>query len=184
MGYDKLPRPDFARPLAQQSTPTVRTILDRNRTTSGSGTTGLWTPVRKSVDETRITNAVLSLDGTLLLPIAASQKYAVRAKVFFDTVAAADFKWALTGPSLIRGRFQRHWIIPGGAAFAGVAVDVTYTASQSVAGAGTTGGFVEFSGVFTVGANAGIFGFQWAQDTSDAGSTTVLAGSFLDYMVL
>jgi len=41
---------------------------------------------------------------------------------------------------------------------------------------------VEFTGTLHNGANAGTFAFQWAQNTSDANVTQVLAGSYMEYI--
>lgn len=182
MAYDS-PRPDLNKSLEQLSTPPIRVVGPRPRFDNNLPS-GIWIPVRKTVDETIAADTVLSTDAMLFFAMLASAKYAIRARIWFDTVAAADFKWALSGPALNSIRVTRRWIVPGTAAWAGIAVDTAgYTASQSIAGAGTTGGYVEIDANVRP-SSAGTFAFQWAQDTSDAGNTTVLAGSYLEYMVI
>jgi len=61
-------------------------------------------------------------------------------------------------------------------------MDLAYPGSTSLTGAGTIGGYVEMDLIVNTPAT-GTFAFQWAQQTSDASDTTVLAGSYLEYMV-
>jgi hypothetical protein len=61
-------------------------------------------------------------------------------------------------------------------------VKTAFSQSTSIAGAGTTGGFVEINGIIHNGVNGGVVRFQWAQDTLDASNTTVLSGSYLEWM--
>lgn len=174
-------RDDFPMPLWQKSTPVIRTLTERIRDSSLTGSAGIWATAIKTLDEVRSATTVLADDTTLQFAMLGGHKYSVRIRVWFDTTAAGDFKWALTGPALNSARVTRKWIIPGGSAYAGVLVDTTYTASQSVVSAGTTGGYVEVDATIRPSAD-GIFRFQWAQDTSDAGNTSVLAGSYMDYV--
>lgn len=142
--------------------------------------------VVKSSDQTKTADAALANDTDLIFSMVASTKYRIRILVFFDTTAAADFKFALSGPAaptLVR-IFRKH-VDPAALTTLVVAAEVAYTASTAVAaGAGTTGGFVEFEMIVHNGVNAGTFGFQWAQNTSDASNTIVRAGSFLAYEVI
>ena len=145
-------------------------------------TTG-WVSLSKSADETRSANAVLAADAVMQFPMLASTNYRIHGVIFFDTSAAADFKYDLNGPAsptLVRG--VRVDCIAGGTPAARV-VDVAAVGSTSLAGAGTTGGFLRLEFVWQNGVNAGQWSFRWAQDTSDASNTTVRAGSFLAYTV-
>jgi hypothetical protein len=63
-------------------------------------------------------------------------------------------------------------------------MDTALPGSTSLTGTGTTGGFVQFMSILHNGANAGYFRLQWAQNTSDAGNTTVLSGSYIDYVTI
>ena len=151
-----------------------------------NSTSCLYSKIAKSADTSRTATTTLSADPDLQFPMVASAKYWIRLAVFFDTTAAADFKWRHNGPaSPTLVRLLRRWIIPGGTAEAGIAVDTAFSAADlSVVGTGTTGGTVTLEGVVTNGLNAGTFSFSWAQNTSDAGNTIVRAGSTLEYMKL
>jgi hypothetical protein len=141
--------------------------------------------VKKTSDTTRTANTTITADPALSFALAANTKYFVRVRVFFDTTAAGDFKFRHTGsasPTLVR--LRRAHVVPGATAFAGIAVDQAFSASDvAVAGTGTNGGYVEIEGVIH-NLNAGTFAFAWAQNTSDAGNTSVRAGSYIEYMTV
>lgn len=142
-----------------------------------------WTTLSKVANETRSSSGSLASDAVMQFAMAASTNYRIRGKVFFDTSANADFKYALNAPgspTAVRG--VRSHCIAGGTP-AELAVDVAAVGSTSLAGTGTTGGYVAFDFLWQNGSNAGTWSFQWAQDTSDASNTTVLAGSYLEYQI-
>jgi hypothetical protein len=145
-----------------------------------------WRPIVKLENETRNSDATLANDDELLFTMAAETKYAVRGRIFFDTAAAADFKFALTGPaSPTLVRILRKHVDPNALTTLIIASEVAYTASTAVAGGtGTTGGWVEFDAIIHNGDNEDTFAFQWAQNTSNAGDTIVRAGSYLEYRAI
>lgn len=143
-----------------------------------------WVTVKKDSDETVASDSTYSDDSDLKFGAEASSNYAFRLKVFFDTSAAADFKYQIQGPSsptLVRMEVKH--IIAGGTAYAGQVVQTAFATSVAVAGGGTTGGYVEVNGILQ-NVTAGVVSFQWAQNTSDASNTTVRAGSYLEWMRL
>lgn len=144
-----------------------------------------WTRIKKASDTTRSSNTTLSADPDLQFSMAASTKYAFRARVFFDTNATADFKWRHVGPaSPTLVRIHRVTVNPNATAFSANATDTAFSAADIAhTGTGTNGGYIEIEGVVHNGGNADTFSFQWAQNTS-SGSTSVLAGSYLEYMVV
>lgn len=151
---------------------------------SGKITTGLpWTVVTKTTTETRASTTTLANDAALKFPMLANTKYRFRMYVYFQTGATPDFKFRHSGPaSPTLMAVHRTWTQPGGTAFSGVAVDSAYSvADVSPSGANTGVGRVYLEGIIHNGANAGDFVFQWAQNTSDAGNTSVLAGSSVEY---
>ena len=144
-----------------------------------------FTFVKKTADQTKTSNAGLANDTDLQFSMLAATKYTIRGRIFFDTAATPDFKWAISGPaSPTLVRIRRQWIVPSGTAYAGIAIDTAATASQSITTtSGTNGGWVEFEAIWH-NLNAGTFAVQWAQATSDVGATTVRAGSYLEYAVI
>jgi hypothetical protein len=183
MGYGKS-RPEMRPSLEVLSTPVVRTINPRQKIAMDSNA-GQWITIGKPASETRSSTAVLANDGHLLFTVAANTKYRIRAEIFFDTNGTPDFKWIIAGPAAATlYRMRREWIVPGVAAWTAVDVHTSYGAGEAIAGAGSTGGLLSLSGVLHNGVNPGSFAFQWAQNTSDAAATTVLAGSYIEYMVV
>lgn len=142
-----------------------------------------WITLVKAADESRNTNATLTADNTLSFAMLANTKYSIRIKVYFETAATPDFKYGLTGPaSPTFVRLVRKHVDPAALTTLVTASEVAYTSSVSVAGgAGTTGGYVEMDITVSNGSNAANFSFMWAQNTSNGGSTTVKAGSYLEY---
>lgn len=142
-----------------------------------------WSTVVKSVAETRNSTTTLADDAELILPCESEGIYVFQIKVFFDTSATPDFKFKVTGPStpdevVLRG----HFVAVGDTADTDF-VDTAFGTEHAVTGTGgTTGGFVNINGLVNVGAAGGVIDFQWAQNTSDAADTTVLAGSHIRWL--
>ncbi len=145
-----------------------------------------WNSAKKSITTTITADDTLNVDADLKFPMLASTKYAVNATIFFDTTAAADFKWRHTGPaSPTLVRIYRYWVLPGATSIAGLAIDTAFSSGDlAAAGSGTTGGFITIEGVIHNGVNAGDFGISWSQNVSDAGNTSVLAGSVLNWKLI
>lgn len=149
------------------------------------GGVAVWRTVMKTADETIQSDTTLGVDATLKVTMLANTKYAIRAKIFFDSGATGDFKWRHSGPaSPTLVRLVRVHVVPGGAAYAGVAVDTAYSSADITLNGSASAGWVEFDAIIHNGANAGDFEFQWAQNASEAVNTTVRAGSYLDYRSL
>lgn len=176
-------RPDPRLPLDQQTAIPIRQVVERVTSVSAPVEHN-WIRIFKTVDESVVSDNVLSNDAMLNFTMLPSTNYAIRLRVFYDTVAAADFKWALVGPAAGRIRVLRQWIVPSAAAFAGTLVDTGYTTSQSLLSAGTAGGYIEADIVVAILGAGGTFAFQWAQDTSDVGTTKVLSSSYLEYTIV
>lgn len=145
-----------------------------------------WTVVEKTTDETITSDSTLSDDATLKFSVSANTKYRFRFVVFFRSPDTPDFKFALSGPSsptLLSARMS--YAAAFGAVihsrpfgqYSGLAASLT----GSPSGTENEGGFVIIEGVLHNGANSGTVAFQWAQNTSDASNTTVLAGSYLEW---
>lgn len=143
---------------------------------------GVFRAIIKPATTTRSATTTLADDPHLKFAVVAGAKYIFQFRVFFDTTAAADFKLGLNGPSSPTGvRFRRFAIAPGGTAMSAIGVSTAYNGGTAITGTGTTGGYAECYGILFNGANAGDVAFAWAQNTSDAGNTSVLEGSMLHY---
>ena len=113
--------------------------------------------------------------------MAANTKYAFRAQIFMTSPGAADFDWRHVGPAsptLVR-IFRKHFA--DGDTVIGHALDIAYSAADILLAGPTMNGWIEMDGIIQNGANAGDFEFHWAQNVSNAGNTTVFAGSYLEW---
>jgi len=144
-----------------------------------------WTVICKRANETVTSDNTLSNDSELLFYMAANTTYRIRLFVSFVTPAAGDFKYALSQPASPTQIANRYWhVLPGNPTGNANAVATAAVASTAMNGTGTDPGFIFMEMIVQNGANAGNFAFQWAQNTSDVGNTTVLKGSTLEYMVI
>jgi hypothetical protein len=144
-----------------------------------------WHSVKKSSDETIQSDNTLNTDGALVFSTASNTKYHIRGRIYFDTSAAADFKYRFQNSgttTLLRG-LTIH-VVPGTSTLVPTVETGAPTTTQAVTGTGTNGGYIEFDFILHQGATAGGFSFQWCQNTSDASNTTVRAGSFLEYLIM
>ena len=143
---------------------------------------GIFRAVIKPSTTTRTATTTLANDPHLTFPVLASAKYRFWFSVFFDTTAAGDFKIGLSGPASPTAlRFFRYAVAPAGTALTAVGVSTAYNTGVGIAGTGTTGGYAVGYGILSNGINAGDVAVSWAQNTSDAGNTSVLEGSMLYY---
>lgn len=141
-----------------------------------------WVTVLKTAHETRTSNTTLTNDTDLKGTVQPAGKYIFRARIYADTTAAGDFKFAVSGPASPVGVRIAHYAIAAGAtAFSAIGVETAFGTSVSVLGTGTNGVFVAIDGEFETNAAGGTVAFQWAQNTSDAGNTRVLAGSYFEF---
>jgi hypothetical protein len=142
-----------------------------------------WNRVVKRADQTKTSDATIADDTELKFAMKANTRYLVRARVPFNTTAAADMKWRHNGPaSPTRVRLKRFAIIAGGTSFGSIAIDNAYSAADiALAGTGSGDGWIEFEGTVENGSTAGDFVFRWAQGTSDASNTIVYRGSYIEY---
>ena len=140
-----------------------------------------WILASKNADETITASTTLQNDDDLRFTPAASTTYAFRIRAQYDTDAAADFKFGIDGPtSPTRFRASYRVTKPDGAIVDGN-LTAYETSGISITSGSGNGGFVEINGILTNGSNTQALRFQWAQNTSDPGNTTVRAGSELEY---
>lgn len=143
-----------------------------------------WATITKLEDETKSTDASLADDADLTIAVQADDILIATMCIFYNTVAAADFKFKLnsTGSADAFDCFG-YLSAPDSTGITGFDLDSLATTTSILAAGGTQGSI--FANIRLQNGAAGVtFSFQWAQDTSDAGDTTVLAGSFLEYFVI
>lgn len=152
----------------------------------GSGG-GAWALVKKTADETRNSTTTLADDSVLTLALSASSLYRVRFFVMVNTAnERMDFKWAFNYTGTL-GNVYRRLVLQRAGRGAPIGTDNELVGTDS----GLIGSNVLSDTTFGVGlieceyfintTTAGTLSFQWAQNTSDAGNCTVLAGSYIEW---
>jgi hypothetical protein len=131
--------------------------------------------VRKTADETISASTTFQDDNELSIAVEASSTYWCHLHLQTSSGTTPDFKYQFSKPS---GATTPAW----NAVYFTAAAALTASISGDAL---TTGGFgadfpVEAWGFLVTSSTAGQFTLQWAQNTSDAGSTTVRAGSALE----
>jgi hypothetical protein len=143
-----------------------------------------WNTLSKAADQTKTSDATFANDNTLLFTAGASTKYRVRASIWIDTSANADFKWQLSGPAAptLVGIHQTQFNATSGLATSAT-FDTAFSTSHAIAFTSAFVDRLEFSGILHIAGTGGTVAFQWAQNTVDASNTIVRAGSYLEYSV-
>jgi hypothetical protein len=163
---------------------------------SNQGTQGLqgtigpassWTLVKKTTDESRNNNVTTANDSELLFSMTSGVEYAIRGKIFYTTTAAADLKYRFSGPTTSSVlKYVRVTNTNGTGANPFLALGLTTSLDTvDIALTDNASGLViiELDAVVIPSAT-GNFAFQWAQNTSNAGPTTVYGGSYFEYTVI
>lgn len=138
----------------------------------------IWNTVWKTADTTRNTNTTTSADPDLQFGMLASTTYAIRIVVKLRSTAAGDFKWGLSGPA---SPTEVYGSDVAAAQFGNAQTFEAYPTNLSLFGSAAGAKVLVIELTVENGANAGTFSFDWAQNTSDAGPTTVKAGSYIEY---
>lgn len=144
---------------------------------------GVWTTVIKTADESHNTSTVVADDAMLKFTTLPLTNYVIRLHADFLTNATADLKYQLVhdGTTTRVRRLVRR------TATTDIAQTVTRPVAFDAAAVvlSTTGlnPWVEENIVLQVGASGGLLVLRWAQVTSNAGPTTCLEGSYLEYAI-
>lgn len=139
--------------------------------------------IRKGSDESVTSSIAPQNDDALIIPLVAGRSYRVELSIAATGNTAGDIKlaWANTGTITLLGqRFCRGPELATGGPTATLMRSSRATALATTVSYGTTGtgGYIDES--FEVSCTvSGNLQLQWAQDTSNAGATTVIAGSWL-----
>jgi hypothetical protein len=144
---------------------------------------GTWTTVIKTADESKNSLAVVADDLLLKFTTLPNTSYTIRLRAFFLTNATADLKYRLVhaGTTTRVRRLVRR------TATTDIAQTIVLATAFDVADVilSTTGlnPWLSEEVILQVGASGGVFKLQWAQVTSNAGPTTCLEGSYLEWAV-
>ncbi len=184
-----LPTAPTAAPGTNNTQIATTAYADAAVAAGGGGGGGAWSTVHKGSDTSRNTTTTLAADPDLTAALAATTRYAVRARVFYEIAnATMDFKyqWVYTGT--ITSQRSRKSVYTAGAA-GGTDNETVLTETGAIASSGplssafATPGFLMLDAIIETNA-AGDFRLEWAQNTSDAGNAKVLAGSYIEYSIV
>ncbi|WP_407522676.1 hypothetical protein PDL71_15465 [Lacibacter sp. MH-610] len=144
----------------------------------------LWKYVTKGTSQVKNSDTTLANDTELVVPLSASNLYRVKFYVLLTTAnAAMDYKFALNFSGTTTSFYAKVKYVPAGDVNENIVVQNSIISSTSVAAATSGVAYVEIDCIVDV-LTSGSLGFQWAQDTSDAGNLTVLKGSYLEYAIM
>ena len=149
------------------------TPLNRIITKGNFGGGKTFAALVKPADETITNDSTLSDDDTLFFSANANKTYGIYMQVFGRSVGAADLKYAISIPSgATAKKGQAAWQSDN------FAPTIDFTTAEFLITLGDDRVFSIRARVI-VGGTAGTIAFQWAQNTSDAGNTTIHEGSYL-----
>lgn len=140
------------------------------------GTDRASVSVRKATSEPIASSAALQDDNELLFAANASETWIYDVSFIYTTGASAtpDIRVGMNGPTGSTCVYQASDIAHAGNAAAG-ATACNASISLTTTSTGTKGGIL--TGSITTAGTAGNVVFRWAQNTSNATATTVVAGS-------
>lgn len=145
-------------------------------------TTGAWTTITKSVDQTKTTDTTIADDSELLFAMLANTTYRFRGRVYINYTAAGFFQSIVNGPAVpTYVSIHSNEVLTGGSSAFNETNALSYAAFANFASGSS--GYIEFDGIVINGANAGNLAFRWAQIVA-SGSATVKKGSWLEYSSL
>lgn len=139
--------------------------------------------VKKPTNQIRTNTSTTAPDSDLTVGLVANGTYVIEGHIWYETSDVADFKFTFSGPAApSRVRIFHEALAPAAAAYSNIGLDAAFGVAQSVLAASGTSGYVHFVANILNGLNAGLFSFDWAQNTPDAlTNTTVLSGSYLTF---
>lgn len=144
-----------------------------------------WTTKTKEANETRNSNTTIAADSDIVITIQANGKYVIRGKIFFFCAATPDFKYRFQiggTPTLLSINVRENYLQTDVRAPAIYSYDTSPTTTISITSASANQGVLDFEILIHKENATHNLIFAWAQNTSNAGNTTVLEGSYIEYV--
>jgi len=132
----------------------------------------------KSANQVISSQTTLINDADMRIAVAANSLYDFHVHLRYASPTGGDWKSSMTVPAGASAKFNRIGINASGTFTGGADVDDTQTVTSQGAGAATPQQ-ADFFGWLVTAGTAGNLIFQWAQNTSNAGNTTLYQYSFL-----
>lgn len=141
-----------------------------------------WQTIVKKINEVRSSTTALSNDPELKLNVKSGKKYRFRFEIRGLITAAEDFKWGLVGPAATAlDTFTTIHTTEAPTAPVFAATANAYPTAQTILATTAPHFRLSVDGFIWPSAD-GLLAFQWAQNTSGAGSTIVFFGSTLEFI--
>lgn len=140
------------------------------------------TTVVKSADETISNSATAQNDDHLFGAVEAGAIYEVDLFLLYNSTTTADLKVGFTAPTGSTLVWHALGNQVGGSSSSSASIRIDAGAlfdTRALGGTGAANLVAHLTGLLIVGATAGTFRFQWAQQTAEVSDTKVLANSFL-----
>ena len=145
------------------------------------GVSAGWTTVFKTADTSR-TTTVKSADPNLTFSLEANSQYLIRGLILYTGGGTADLSVQFTGPASPDRVMVRLSYFLASAQTTQVNVRQTaFSTAQTLDASSSGDSEIYVEAYVDTGANAGTFALSWAT-ASGAGTTTVKAGSYLEYL--
>jgi hypothetical protein len=141
-----------------------------------------WIAVPATADQSVTSNAGLTNSTYLTFTIPTAKRYAFRAAIYYNTPAAADLRYDVQAsgvPTVFR--MQKEAVGNGNTSFSVIGVDTATEQLSTPAGGGTDGAVMLEGYLYNNTGSSMTLTFRFGQNTSNAGATTILAGSHLEY---
>jgi len=173
-------------PSAVSDVPTDAQVLTFNDSNSewdaqdAGGGGGGFDTVYKTADETINNDSTLTDDTDLQFSVDANASYAMICLFMYAADAIPDFKYAYSVPAGITGNIMDGYFNSQNTS----AVVRTWATSRSPIDSSGNVRALFNTGCLNIEGTAGTIAFQWAQNTSNAGNTTLKEGSYIMFKKL
>ena len=167
-------------------------ISDRRITVAEPLGATQWNTLSVAADETRTSTTVMSASSALQFAMLANTKYRVRSHVvFYPPTSSGGYKYGWQFPAsptratLFTATVANPDSLPNGSQTNWGSVRVQRATDTTGFGSAATQSYIHLlmEGIIENGSNAGTFALAWAQSTSSATASLLLAGSYLEYEV-
>ena len=140
-----------------------------------------WTLVMKTSDESHNSSATVADDATLRFTPTANTQYHIRLRCFFLTNATADLKYRMVHTGTTTRVRRRVFRTATTDVAQTIELKTAFDAADVILSTTGLNPWLEEDITLQVGATPGEVKLQWGQVTSNAGPTTLLEGSYLEY---
>jgi hypothetical protein len=140
----------------------------------------------KTADTSRASTTTMTADPDLVtIPVVSNGVYIVEGSIIYSAIDSADLKCQFTAPTGAVMNWHGGCLPTGSTGAVGQYIydcqtlPTIYTPGGGDAAGNGTSMILDIKGLLRTAGTSGNFGFQWAQNVSNATATIVRAGSYL-----